>query len=440
MTTPETGAPFAPELLALIRSRFLHVDRCPIEDRPRIFFENGGGSLKLRRALEVAAEIAALPDQEGRDNPASRRLSALIARGREDLRLQFGSERGKVVSGETGTRLLWRFVRSVALSAPPGPFVSCTLEHPASLDSARHWAKATGREWREVPFDPVSGTVTAKDYAKAVTPDTRLATIIHTSQLTGFTLDLPAIVRAIREVAPECFVLVDGIQFAAHGAIAVEDYGADAYVFSPYKAYSRLAVGFAWMGPRLDALPHEHMGGGHGGSWELGSRDIAIYAAQSAVLDHLVWLGERVGGSGSRRARLEAAAAAMDAHERHLVALLLFGEEGLPGLAAMNSVTLVGPAALPGRQAIVSFTLEGLSSPDLVVALAGHGIRTHARTSDAYSGHILAALGVPDCLRVSMCHYNSPDEVRALLRALAQIAAEPREQHRGKARPSDHSP
>ena len=112
----------------------------------------------------------------------------------------------------------------------------------------------------------------------------------------------------------------------------------------------------------------------------------------------------------------------MARHEAALIQLLLFGEDGLTGLAAFDGVTLVGPPTLAGREGMVSFNLDGLRAPALVRRFAEHDIRVHARIADGYSGHILAALGIPDCLRVSMCHYNTLDEVRALLRALRAIA------------------
>lgn len=444
MAEPSTesrgGRAFDGALMAAIRARFHHVDHCPITGSPRIFFENGGGSLKLKTVIERAAEVAALPDQEGRDNDASRHLSAILNRGRDDLRAFFGATRGQVISGETGTRLLYRLIRSVALAAPPGPIISCTLEHPASLDAAKQWAANTGRPWHEVPFEPTSGVVAPADYAATVSPDTRIATVIHTSQLTGFTVDLAGIVAAVRAVAPDCFVIVDGIQYAPHGAIAVDDYDADAYVFSPYKAYARLAAGFAWLNERIAAIPHEHMLGGSADKWELGSRDPGLYAAHSAVTDYLCWLGGHFTDSADRRGQLAAAAAALAAHETYLVSLLLAGDNEVTGLNAMPDITVIGPPGTAGRQGIVSFTLADLASPDLVRALADRGLRVHARTSDAYSGNILSALGVPDCLRVSMCHYNTPGEVRALLAALAEIAAAPRATFRGRARPADHSP
>lgn len=425
MTNPEF---LRPDILARVRDQFHHVEHCPVVNEPRIFFESGGGSLTLKSAVAVSAEVAALPDQEGRDNDASRHLSALLDAGREDLHLVFGSaamgdKRGQVISGETGTRLLFRVIRSIALSEPPGPFMSCNLEHPASLDSAKQWAANTGREWNEVAFDGATGTVQPEDYAAAVTPDTRLATIIHTSMLTGFAVDVAGIVKAVRAVSPDCFIVVDGIQHAPHGGMRVDEYGVDAYVFSPYKAFSRLSLGFGWINDRVIALPHEHLLGKSPEVWELGSRDPGFYAAQSSVVDYFCWLGGHFTASTERAEQLAAGTKAMVSHEQALIELLLFGDDQTPGLAGFNGVTLVGPAQLEGREGIVSFNLEGVQAPDLVKKFAARGIRVHARISDAYSGRILANIGIEDCLRVSLCHYNSPAEVRTFLTTLQEIAA-----------------
>ncbi|MEO1104238.1 MAG: aminotransferase class V-fold PLP-dependent enzyme, partial [Pseudomonadota bacterium] len=363
-------------------------------------------------------------DQEGRDNDASRHLTAIIRKGREDLRLFFGSgPSGQVISGETGTELLYRFIRAAAMGAPPGPVISSNLEHPASFDAAHQWAERTGRKWAEVEFDPIAATVRPEDYARTVTPDTAIATVIHTSQLTGFRVDLPGIVAAIRAVAPQCYIIVDGIQQAPHGRMDVMAADVDAYVFSPYKAYSRLAVGFGWVGDRLSELPHDGMLSKNPMLWELGSRDPGIYAAQSAVTDYFQWLGNQSGASADRGAAVAAGATAMAGHEQSLVSLLLHGEAGCPGLLDLPDVAVIGPEGLDERAGIVSFTLRGMPSPAVVRKLAARDIRVHARIDDGYSGHILAALDLPDCVRVALCHYNSPDEIRALLKAMASLAA-----------------
>ena len=78
--------PIAPKLFPAalsreIRVQFHHVDTCPVTGRARIFFENGGGSLKLKTAIARSAEIAAIPDQEQRDNEASRYLKKILDDG-----------------------------------------------------------------------------------------------------------------------------------------------------------------------------------------------------------------------------------------------------------------------------------------------------------------------------------------------------------------------
>jgi selenocysteine lyase/cysteine desulfurase len=63
-----------------------------------------------------------------------------------------------------------------------------------------------------------------------------------------------------------------------------------------------------------------------------------------------------------------------------------------------------------------------VASVDVVSALNAQGIRTHLRKADHYSGNILDPLGLDGCVRVSMCHYNSRQEIAQFLTAMKQIA------------------
>ena len=75
----------------------------------------------------------------------------------------------------------------------------------------------------------------------------------------------------------------------------------------------------------------------------------------------------------------------------------------------------------PVRDGLVFIVVDGLSSPDLVTALRSRGIRTHTLKADHYSGNILEPRGLSDAVRVSMCHYNSLDEVKTFLAAMREI-------------------
>jgi selenocysteine lyase/cysteine desulfurase len=66
--------------------------------------------------------------------------------------------------------------------------------------------------------------------------------------------------------------------------------------------------------------------------------------------------------------------------------------------------------------------VEGKASGQIVKALAERGIRVTSRISDYYSRHTLMALGIEECVRVSLAHYNTPEEVDIFLKAMGELA------------------
>ena len=84
-----------------IRSRFAHVDACPF-DGPRVFFENAGGALTLNSVVDTSAKFAAIPDNQGRDNAASKALVDIIARARADMATFFNAPGGQFFARNGG--------------------------------------------------------------------------------------------------------------------------------------------------------------------------------------------------------------------------------------------------------------------------------------------------------------------------------------------------
>lgn len=177
----------------------------------------------MKSVIERTAELGAVPDNEHRNNAASKAMSIVVEEGLENLKMLFGAKSGIVFGGETGSECLFRLVRSATLAAPAGgSILSSPVEHPATYSATQIWAANTSREWIKVPFDTQSGVVSAQDYASCIRPDTRVATVIHTNPVTGVVMDVKSIIHSIRTIAPECFVIVDGIQHAPHGYLDVE--------------------------------------------------------------------------------------------------------------------------------------------------------------------------------------------------------------------------
>lgn len=412
-----------PSLIDAIRDRFAHVDSCPFQG-PRVYFENGGGALTLKTVVETTAKYAAIPDNQGRDNPAADALTGIIEKAKADLALLMNSDAGQFIIGETGTELLFRMIRNACLSAPKGSkIIGSSIEHPSSRSAALHWAEHTRMEYVNVPHDPANGLVTAEGYAAKMTPDVVVATILHASPVTGIGMDVTSIVKAIRLVSPDCLIIVDGIQHAAHGHMDLASYDIDGYAISPYKVFSRHGYGVAWISDRLTALRHEALKGGPVHNWELGTRDTGAFAAISDVVTYFDWLGGEVSAETEPRRRIEAAGQAIKRYETVLTNALINGTGNLAGLRDMDNLTILSGADNPGREGTVSFVVAGIESPEIVRILKSQGIRTHTRTADHYSGNVLTPLNLPDCVRISMCHYNTIQEVTKALGVIQEIVS-----------------
>jgi selenocysteine lyase/cysteine desulfurase len=391
---------FDDSLMQQIRDRFCHVDTCPYQG-PRIFFENAGGGLTLKSVVEVNTELAGIPDNQGRDNPASHELVRIIAEARDNMRTFLGVKDGPVFTGESGTELIFRMVRAAALGSPAGGnMIGSTLEHPATVSASKRWSKIAGKEYRAAVHDNETATITTDDYARVVDADTRVATIIHTSPVTGMTVDVPAVVKTIRAASPDCIIILDGIQHAAHGGLSIDDYDIDGYAVSAYKVFSRHNYGFAWLSPRLATLPHDHLDGTPDDFWEMGTRDTSAFACTTKVVEYFDWLGSHFTDSDDRRTN---------------------GNESQRGLRDMKEVYVIGGHDNPAREGMVSIIVEGKPCAEVVADLNAKGIRTHVRKADYFSGNILEPLGRPTCIRVSMCHYNTDQEVLTFLRELEAI-------------------
>ena len=410
------------DFLQNVRSKFAHVDSCPFAG-DRIFFENAGGALTLKSVVETTAKFAAIPDNQGRDNPMSHELVRVIAQSRADARILLNAQDGEIFFGESGTEMLFRLIRNAATgTAGGGAILGSTLEHPASKSAGAHWAAQTGREHILVPHNNETGTVSVEAYRAELRPDLRVATIIHTSPVSGMSVDVAGIAAEIRAVAPECLIIVDGIQHAAHGHIDIQSYGIDGYAISPYKMFSRHGYGMAWASDRLTALPHENLDGGPEKAWELGTRDTGAYATLSDVVGYLEWLGGEFSDASDRREKIEAAAKAIHDHEKELTDTMIHVIGNHTGLKDIEKVEIIGGTDNPAREGLVSCWIDGMPSTNLVTALRERGIRVHVRKDDHYSGGILIPLGQSDCIRVSLCHYNTQDEVTRFLDAMAEIA------------------
>jgi selenocysteine lyase/cysteine desulfurase len=219
---------------------------------------------------------------------------------------------------------------------------------------------------------------------------------------------------------------VDGVHATPHAPADVAALGADFYSTSAYK----------WSGPHLAALaadpvlletvwPDKLAPSSNAVPWrfERGTLPFADLAGVTAAVDHLAGLAPpEAPGSGSlgpggspasRRERVLASMAAVEAYESALFTRLL------GGLAKLDHVTLHGKAAR--RAPTAFFSVAGVTPRAVAEHLAARGVNVW--DGDNYAYELCTVLGLePDgAVRAGLVHYNDASDVDRLLDGVAGL-------------------
>ncbi|MGV9391960.1 cysteine desulfurase-like protein, partial [Streptomyces olivaceus] len=273
-------------------------------------------------------------------------------------------------------------------------------------------AAAAGASVRTADFDPATGELRPEHVEAVLSPRTRLVAVTAASNLVGAMPDLPAVARLAHGVG--ALVHVDAVHYASHAVVDPAALGADTLVCSPYKFLGpHLGVLAARpefleslrpdkLLPSSDAVPER---------FELGTLPYELLAGTRAAVDFLAGLDPEA--RGSRRDRLVASFAALEAHEDALRGRI---EQGL---AALDGITVYSRAAR--RTPTLLFTVAGLRPAEVYRHLADHGIDAPAGTFYALEASRRLGLGDEGGVRVGLAPYTDTDDVDRLLTALGTL-------------------
>jgi cysteine desulfurase / selenocysteine lyase len=413
---------FPTALMEEIRNQFVYVDWDPYSGR-RVYFDAASGSCRPKRVIEAMAMETCLPDQQGRSNPGSDHAVEVTAKGIEDLMVFFGARSGQTIPGWSSSHVIYRITDAVLSSVPGGNVVTTGLDHASVRSAVAQFAGIYGKQERIARPIADTASVSVEAICNLIDKDTCLLAVIHTSNVTGEVLDVNTIVREARNINPDLYILVDGVQYSPSDLIDVEVIGADAYVIAPYKNFGVKGCGYAHVSQRLATLPHWKYTFKPATSWDLGGVEHQSYAAWSAVVDYLCWLGGHFTDSTARRDLVIAAMRRIKAHQTALLSLLLNGTGEVAGIKEMEHVTLYGMGEDLCRQSLlVGFNLEGIESAVGCELYKTAQLRLHAAGHDPFFASMLKQIGISSFLRLSGSHYNTPDEIEQFLRATARFA------------------
>ena len=197
--TCNNGLLFEDEFITSLKEKFYCADADPNGEK-RLFFDNSGGSLRLRTAVEAKASLEAYPDCPERNQPMALELTSIVERGtRELLELVFAAKSGALISELTASQTMFQMVGIIMENVPGTNAVVSVLEHPSAFDAVEYYCKKTNKELRVIPANPATGEIEPDAVARLVDENTCLLSVTSASNVCGTIMDLPAIVEAARK-------------------------------------------------------------------------------------------------------------------------------------------------------------------------------------------------------------------------------------------------
>jgi cysteine desulfurase family protein (TIGR01976 family) len=377
-----------------------------------VFFDGPGGTQTPDVVGEaVRATLVGPLSNRGDLTVAQDNAERAVVGARAALADLLGAEPDGVVFGRSFTQLTFDLSRAMAKDWGPDDEVVVTrLDHDGNV---RPWviaAEAAGATLRWVDVVTETAELDLASLDRALSGRTRLVAVTGASNLVGTRPDLPLV--AERAHAVGAWLYVDAVHLTPHASVSLAASGADLVGCSTYKFLGPHAGVVAArpeilerlhpdkLRPATDRVPER---------FELGTLPYELMAGATAAVDFLADLAP--GGATTRRARLEASMAALEAHEDRLRIRV---EDGL---TALGEVTLHSRAAV--RTPTVLATFDGRVADDVSRHLATHGVNAPAGSFYAYEPARRLGLGEDGGLRIGLAPYSDDRDVDRLLEALA---------------------
>ena len=374
----------------------------------------GGTQIPEPVAAAMADALRSAVSNRGRGTAAERRADDIVTAARSAMADLLGADPRGIVFGRSMTQITFDIARTLAQDWGPGDEVVVTrLDHDGDVRPWVTHATKAGATVRWVEFDPETGELTPDDVARCVNERTRIVAMTGASNLIGTRPDLAAIGAGVH--AAGALFYVDGVHLTAHAAVDIAAIGADFYACSPYK-FLGPHLGVLAASPQLletlhpdkllpatDAVPER---------FELGTLPYELIVGVTAAIDVLADL---VPGEGTRRQRLLASMAALEAYEDVLHARLRTGLESIPGIRLFSNAKHRTPTE--------TFVIDGIDPSHVSDFLAARGVCAPASNFYALECSRWLGLGDEGGVRVGLAPYSNDDDVDRLIGGLRDLVA-----------------
>jgi cysteine desulfurase/selenocysteine lyase len=397
--------------LTALRAQFpiLHTE---VNGKPLVYLDNGASSQKPQSVIDT---ISRYYEQENSNiHRGVHTLSANATAAYEEVRKKvqhFINARHDheviFTSGTTGSINLVASSFGEKFIEKEDEIIITAMEHHSNIVPWQMLCERKGAKLRVIPMSD-EGEICLDDFAKLLSPKTKLVSVVHISNSLGTVNPVRNIIQMAHVNGMK--VLVDGAQAIHHMPVDVQELDCDFYAFSAHKMYGPTGVGILYGKEELlNAMP-PYQGGGDmiktvtfeqteynelPFKFEAGTPNIAGGMGLGAAIDFINSIGFD----------------AIMAHENELM------RYGIATLSGIKGLRQIGTAK--ERAGVISFILYGIHPYDTGVILDKMGVAV--RTGHHCTQPVMDRFAIPGTVRASFAVYNTKAEIDKLAEGLERV-------------------
>lgn len=386
------------------------------------FFDNAGGTQILSGAVDRLNDfLFNMNVQTGGTYDLSLQAAAAMQAGREAMMQFVNASRPEEIAFAASTTVsLQNLARSMASQFEAGDELIVTVsDHESNIGP---WValERLGVNVKFWPLDKNSLELRIDDLRSLLTERTRLVAVTHVSNILGTINPIADIAEVVHENG--ALICVDSVAYAPHRAIDVTAWDVDYLAFSLYKVFGphfAVLYGKYDLFADLDNLYHYFYDKDKvPAKLEPGNASYELGYSSIGIVDYLVALAERSGATGSVREKIEFAYDRITEHENELA------ERLLAYLRSRSDCRIIGveQGDDPRRVPTISFVVDEQDAGEIAKKI--DPFRIAIRYGDFHARRLVEYLDIArnnGCVRVSMTHYNTLEEVDALVRAFDEV-------------------
>ncbi len=388
------------------------------------FMDNAGGSQILERSINLISEYFLNYNvQLGASYEVSANAGKALSNSTEKIAEYLNVSNSKeVIIGPSSTMLLRILSICISHNWKAGDEVIITnTDHEANVSCWKD-LESKGIKIKVWKVNPESFELELNELSNLLSNKTRLVAVTHCSNVLGSINPIKEISKIVHEAG--ALICVDGVAFAPHRRVDVQELDVDFYVFSWYKVYGpHLAVMYGKL-PLLINMPginHQFFKPEDVPyKFQPGNYNFELTYSLQAIPDYMIGIYDHHFSNNkfSRNEKLDASFELIANYEAQLA------KELLAYLRSVEDIKIIGVSSADAslRVPTISFIHPNFKSSEIVEFIDKKHIGI--RYGDFYAKQLIKDLNLEQhegVVRVSLVHYNTIEEVKNLIAAFKEI-------------------